>query len=77
MNCNKSATRNNAPIVAKNPTIITNNGISSLQRPVSAGFTEKKLNNMNAVAFVGPKIVCREPANNGATNAATAVLMMP
>ena len=77
MNWSKSATRNNAPTVAMIPTMMTSSGISSLQRPVSAGFTEKKLKSMNAVAFVGPKIVCREPAKSGATKAATAVLMIP
>ena len=59
------------------PTISTSSGISSPKRPVSAGFTEKKLNSMNAVAFVGPSTVWREPANNGATKAATAVEMIP
>ena len=32
---------------------------------------------MNAVALVGPMIVCREPANNGATIAAMAAHRMP
>ena len=63
--------------MAIRPTMRTSSGINSPQRPVSAGFTEKKLNSMNAVAFVGPRIVCREPANNGATMAATAVLTIP
>ena len=59
------------------PTISTRTGISSLHRPASAGLTEKKLNSMKAVAFVGPMIVCRDEEKSGATNAATPVHNTP
>ena len=37
----------------------------------------KKLNSMNAVEFVGPRMVKREPAKNGAMSAHMAEQMMP
>ena len=39
------------------PTIKVSNITSSLARPASAGLTAKKLNSMNAVALVVPRIV--------------------
>ena len=61
----------------KIPTIITSSGIRSISRTSRAGVAAKMENSMNAVALVGPSIVCLDPANRGATMAATEALMIP
>ena len=53
--CNRSATLKHAPSIDAIATMKTSSGRSSGTRASNAGFTAKKLNNMNAVAFVGPR----------------------
>ncbi len=61
------------------PTMRQSRGINAIISPfeeVIPGM-RKKEKIMKAVAFVGPRIVCREPEKKGATIAATAEHAMP
>ena len=61
------------------PTMRQRRGISAMISSFEEAMpgTRKKEKIMNAVAFVGPRMVCREPEKNGATIAATAEHAIP
>ena len=73
----KSASRSTEPSRQKIPTIRTSRGTSWVSRVASIGSIAKKPKSMKAVAFVGPRMVWREPAKIGATSDAVAEQAMP
>lgn len=75
--CSRSAILIKAPATDMTPTMRTSRGMYSMGALLSVPAAAKKLNTMNAVPFVGPRIVKRELEKRGATMAATAEQIIP
>ena len=76
MYCTMSAIRSPAPMIRNNPAKNTSAGSNNAAGTLAASPAETE-NAISAVAFVGPRIVCRDAANTAPATDATAEHKIP